>query len=64
MPTEAITGTGRGCYSPECAELEFSEVRIHGVLRSSRPVIATWHTKIVHMGDVPPHSGLPHFDRH
>jgi hypothetical protein len=29
----------------------FSEVRRYGVLRSSRPEIATWHTKIRHLGD-------------
>src|SRR5215204_5588076 len=32
-------------YSPECVEEEFSEV--------CAPEIATWHTKIVHMGDAP-----------
>src|SRR5215203_5952010 len=33
-------------------EVEFCEVRIHGVLRSSLPAIGTWLTKIRHMADV------------
>src|SRR5919112_4808545 len=41
-------------YSPDCGEEEFCELRLNGVLRSSRPRrIATLHTKIVHLGDVP-----------
>src|SRR5215213_6906551 len=38
-------------YSPKCVEGTFCELRLHGVLRSSRPDMATWHTKILHMGD-------------
>ena len=35
-------------------EEAFSELRLYGVLRSSRPRrIATLHAKIVHVGDVP-----------
>src|SRR5215211_2021588 len=36
----------------------FSELRRHGVLGSWLPGIATWHTKIVHMGDAPSTSCL------
>ena len=34
-------------------ERDFCELRQNGVLRSSLPEIAPWHTKIVHLGDVP-----------
>src|SRR5215218_4548087 len=31
----------------------FTQVRGIGILRSSRPEVATWHTKIAHLGDAP-----------
>jgi hypothetical protein len=49
-------------YSPKFVEEEFSEVpdiRFFSevprreILGSSHPEIATWHTKIVHLGDAP-----------
>jgi hypothetical protein len=31
-------------YSPECVEYAFCELRLLGLLRSSRSEVATWHT--------------------
>jgi hypothetical protein len=45
-------------YSPDCVEQEFYELRLLGILRSWLPEIATWHTKIVHLGDAPSISWL------
>jgi hypothetical protein len=45
-------------YLPEYVKGASCELRPNGVLGSSRPEIATWHTKIDHMGDAPSTSGL------
>jgi hypothetical protein len=41
-------------YSPECVELEFCELRLNGVLRSSLPARNAQVTaKIAHLSDTP-----------
>jgi hypothetical protein len=43
MPQFVYVHTRQGSYSPECVEVEFSELRLNGVLRSpSRGCQQTW----------------------
>src|SRR5215208_4690493 len=53
-PTERGAKEGLGHRGGAMRGMNYPrELRVYGVLRSSRPdpEIATWHTKILHMGD-------------
>src|SRR5215203_586381 len=46
LPLRSVLGTFGSSYPL------FTQVRGRGILRSSLSEVATWHTKIVHLGDV------------
>src|SRR5829696_1604479 len=56
--TDTPSSRPTGPFSPNVGEEKFCELRLLGILRSSHPQIATWHTKIRHLGDAPSTSCL------
>jgi hypothetical protein len=51
MRRKQVAGPGRSSSGPASSPL-FTEVPRRGILGSSRPEIATWHTKTVLLEDV------------